>query len=48
MNIFDYGKYVVMGNNFLQIGFSKDHAVFGFCFFEKYCWTNVFGYEKIK
>lgn len=26
-------------------GFSPSTGVFGFCFFDKYCFTNIYGFE---
>lgn len=31
----------------LSIGHSKDKLIVGVCFLDKYCWTNIFGFEKL-
>lgn len=41
------GSYIIIENEFLSIGYSNDKTVFGICLLDKYCWTNVFGFEKI-
>lgn len=33
---------------YIQVGVSSDNKVRGICFLDKYCWTNVFGFEILK
>ncbi len=40
--------YVIMENYLFAIGHSNDHTVIGICFLDKYCWTNIFGFEILK
>ena len=47
MFLFENDDYVLMEDYLLSVGYSKDGTVIGFCFWDKYCWTNVFGFEKL-
>ena len=31
-----------------QIGFSDRYNLKGICYMDKYCWTNMFGFEILK
>lgn len=35
-------------NGAIQLGISHNYQIVGFCFMDKYCWTNIFGFEKLK
>lgn len=41
-------KLIIMEDYLISFGHSKDRSVIGFCLFDKYCWTNVFGFEILK
>ena len=41
-------KYVVLMNVTLQFGISNDGLVWGVCYKDKYCYTNIFGFEILK
>lgn len=41
-------KLIIMEDYFISIGHSKDRSVIGICLFNKYCWTNIFGFEILK
>lgn len=37
-------RYYIFGP--IQIAYSVD--IYGICFFDKYCFTNIFGFEILK
>ncbi len=38
-------KLIIFEDYLISFGYSKDHTVIGICLFNKYCWTNIFGFE---
>lgn len=40
-------KLTILYNNFISIGYSKGKEVIGICLFDKYCYTNIFGFGII-
>jgi hypothetical protein len=47
MIIYEDDTWEIIEDYLFSIGYSKDGTVIGFCFWDKYCWTNVFGFEKL-
>ncbi len=39
---------ITANKGWLSIGASKDGKVKGICLFDKYSWTNIFGFEILK
>lgn len=40
-------KLIIFEDLYFSFGYSKDRTVFGVCLFDKYCWTNIFGFERL-
>ena len=38
-------ELLIFEDYIMSFGHSKDNSVIGVCFFGKYCWTNIFGFE---
>jgi hypothetical protein len=41
-------ELIIFEDYFMSFGHAKDHSVIGICLFNKYCWTNIFGFEILK
>lgn len=47
MVIIEEKEYVLMESIWFSFAHSHDFKVIGICILDKYCWTNIFGYEKL-